>query len=150
VHWTASKFRTDPPALTFIACNGPASDEDRWEEDAGVNAFTVAVCVSALVCGASFLDEPARTFALELADYWNARIEDWTSVCETALSRLLDVAGYYVRIAPPLAPTARAALSVSCRSRTVLATLPAREAQVSTDFLQLVRLGLRDPHDRWW
>ena len=67
-------------ALGFIARHGPATDQDRWEEDVGINAFTLATCVSALVCGASFLDEPARAFALQLADYWNARIEDWTSV----------------------------------------------------------------------
>ena len=70
-------------ALGFIARNGPATDQDRWEEDVGINAFTLATCVSALVCGASFLDEPARGFALQLADYWNARIEDWTSVRAT-------------------------------------------------------------------
>ena len=41
-------------ALSFIACNGPASDQDRWEENSGVNAFTLAVCISALVSGAQF------------------------------------------------------------------------------------------------
>ena len=53
-------------ALTFIAQNGPATKQDRWEEDAGINAFTLAACVSALVCGAAYLDEPARTLALDL------------------------------------------------------------------------------------
>ena len=64
-------------------CNGPATPQDRWEEDAGLNAFTLGTCVAALVCGARFVDEPARGLALRLADDWNARIEDWTSVRAT-------------------------------------------------------------------
>jgi GH15 family glucan-1,4-alpha-glucosidase len=40
-------------ALSFIMRHGPASDQDRWEEDAGVNTFTLAVCISALVGGAA-------------------------------------------------------------------------------------------------
>ena len=135
-------------ALTFIARNGPATEQDRWEEDAGLNAFTLAVCISALVCGAEILDDPARTFALELADYWNACIEDWTSVRDTDLARSAGVSGYYIRIAPPSVPTDSGDLKhvLPIKNRAGDAGLSAEE-QVSTDFLQLVRLGLRDPHD---
>ncbi len=42
-------------ALGFIVRNGPASDQDRWEEDAGINTFTLAACIAALVCGAPYL-----------------------------------------------------------------------------------------------
>ncbi len=135
-------------ALSSIARYGPATEQDRWEEDAGLNAFTLAVCVSALVCGAGFLQGPARTFALELADYWNARIEDWTSVRATALARASGVAGYYVRIAPPPDPTGGSDLKhiLPIKNRACDPRLPAEE-QVATDFLQLVRFGLRDPHD---
>ena len=135
-------------ALSFIARHGPATEQDRWEEDPGVNAFTLGVCVAALVCGAPFLDEPARTFALQLADDWNARIEDWTSVSDTALAHSLGVGGYYIRTAP--APSTvddhglQQVLPIKNRNRDP--GLPAEE-QVSTDFLQLVRLGLRNPHD---
>src|SRR5262249_42510929 len=38
-------------ALGFIARHGPASDQDRWEENAGVNAFTLAISIAALVEG---------------------------------------------------------------------------------------------------
>ena len=135
-------------ALTFIARNGPATGQDRWEEDPGLNAFTLAVCISAMVCGAQYLAEPARTFALQLGDYWNARIEDWTVVRDTDLARSLGVAGYYVRIAPPPSATGHRGLDyiLPIRNRACDPALPAEE-QVSTDFLQLVRLGLRDPHD---
>lgn len=135
-------------ALAYIARHGPATEQDRWEEDAGINAYTVAVCVSALVCGAAFLDEPAHTFACELADDWNARIEAWTSVRGTRLARALGVDGYYVRIAPHPSQSGddglRRILPIKNRARDP--GLPA-EAQVATDFLHLIRLGLRAAHD---
>jgi glucoamylase len=132
-------------ALGFIARHGPATDQDRWEEDVGINAFTLATCVSALVSGASFLDEPARGFALQLADYWNARIEDWTSVRATSLAQSLGVEGYYIRVAPSRFPPGENALKriLPIKNRARDPELSAEE-QVSTDFLQLVRLGLRD------
>jgi glucoamylase len=135
-------------ALTAIVRYGPSTEQDRWEEDAGFNAFTLAVCVSALVCGAAFLDEPARTFALELADYWNARIEDWTSVRDTALAREAGIAGYYVRIAPPPDLTGQTDFKHILPIKNLARDpgLPAEE-QVATDFLQLIRFGLRAADD---
>ncbi|MDE2366763.1 MAG: glycosyl hydrolase, partial [Betaproteobacteria bacterium] len=61
-------------ALGFIARNGPAAQQDRWEEDAGINTFTLSVCISALVAGAPFVKPEARDFLLALADHWNSRI----------------------------------------------------------------------------
>ena len=87
-------------ALSFLARHGPASDQDRWEEDAGLNTFTLAVCISALVAGARYLPADGRDLALALADYWNARLEDWTVAYDTPLARLYGVPGYYVRVAP--------------------------------------------------
>ena len=135
-------------ALVFIARNGPGTDQDRWEEDAGINAFTLAACISALVCGAEFLDDTARTFALLLADYWNSQIESWTAAFGTQLARTLGVNGHYVRIAPPRDAAADDPLGKVLRIKNVARDpeLPAAE-QVSTDFLQLVRFGLRDPRD---
>lgn len=135
-------------ALGFIARHGPATQQDRWEEDAGLSPFTLAACIAALVCGARFLDEPARNFALRLGDYWNARIEDWTSVHDTKLAHECGVQGYYVRIAPPSGSSGNRALDhiLPIKNRACDPGIPAAE-QVGTDFLQLVRLGLRDPRD---
>ena len=110
----------------------------------------MATCIAALVCGAPWLDEPARGWALRIADDWNSRIEDWTAVHDTTLAtRAMAVAGYYVRIAPPVGRRwRRNILSASCRSRiTDVTRALAAEDQVATDFLQLVRLGLRDAND---
>jgi glucoamylase len=135
-------------ALAFIASSGPSSEQDRWEEDAGINAFTVATCIAALVCGAPWLAEPERTWALRIADDWNSRIEAWTAVYDTALARAHGVAGYYVRIAPPVDTTGVPHLErvLAIKNQVQDPGLPA-EDQVATDFLHLVRVGLRAADD---
>lgn len=132
-------------ALGFIARHGPVSPQDRWEEDSGVNTFTLSVCIAALVSGARFLPSPAEGFALELADYWNARLDEWTAVSNTELARRFGVQGYYVRIMPPSAFSDDSALSrvMAVKNRLRDPGLSAAE-QIGVDFLQLVRYGLRD------
>ncbi|HSD96159.1 MAG TPA: glycoside hydrolase family 15 protein [Sulfuricaulis sp.] len=135
-------------ALGFIARTGPASDQDRWEENAGVNAFTLAACIAALVGGAHFLEPAARDMALALADDWNAQIEIWTVARRTDLARRTDVAGYYVRVAPADTLMNEEALSetLPIKNRVQDPGLSATE-QIGTDFLQLVRFGLRRADD---
>ncbi|MDE2184949.1 MAG: glycosyl hydrolase [Alphaproteobacteria bacterium] len=135
-------------AVRFIAREGPATAQDRWEEDAGVNTFTLAVAIAALVEASLFLDGEARTFALRLADYWNARLEDWTFVRDTPSARRLGVSGYYLRTRPADALTRDRTPSevVQIKNLARDPDLPAT-AQISTDFLQLVRYGLRRADD---
>ncbi|MDB5957727.1 glycoside hydrolase family 15 protein [Ramlibacter sp.] len=135
-------------ALAFIARVGPASEQDRWEEDAGINAFTLATCIAALVCGAPWLAEPARGWALRIADDWNSRIEEWTAVHDTALARAHGLAGYYVRIAPPVDTDGLRHLErILAIKNQIEDPGLAAEDQVATDFLHLVRMGLRDAGD---
>ena len=135
-------------ALAFIVCNGPASDQDRWEEDAGINTFTLAACIAALVCGAPHLDSEARQLALAIADYWNASLESWTAVTDTPLAGQQGLPGYYVRVAPPDAVRDRGALQrvLAVKNQALDPGLPAA-AQIGVDFLQLVRFGLRRADD---
>jgi glucoamylase len=136
-------------ALGFLVRTGPVSDQDRWEEDAGLNTFTLAVCIAALVAGAPYLPADGRELALAFADYWNARLEDWTAVSDTPLARRHGVPGYYVRVAPPQALTDRCCppdLAVAIKNRARDPQLPVSE-QVGVDFLQLVRFGLRRADD---
>lgn len=133
-------------ALGFIARHGPLSPQDRWEENSGVNTFTLSVCIAALVSGARFLPASAEGFALELADYWNARLDDWTAVYNSPLARRHGVYGHYIRIAPPSAFSDDAALSrvLEVKNQRRDPALTAAD-QIGVDFLQLVRYGLRDP-----
>jgi glucoamylase len=135
-------------ALSFIATTGPSSPQDRWEENAGINTFTLSACISALVAGAAFLPQPARDFALNLADFWNASLESWTTVKGTPLARRLGVDGYYIRVAPPevLSDPASTQSLLSIKNQRQNADIRADE-EIGIDCLQLVRFGLRDPHD---
>ena len=141
-------------ALAYILLRGPSSDQDRWEEDAGINPYTLAVCIAGLVSGADLLSQldeeagPAVDTVLAVADYWNARLEDWTVVRDSTLDRQLGVAAHYVREAPPatLCDTGNLRGRLAIKNRFPDPDLPADE-QVGTDFLQLVRFGLRAADD---
>jgi glucoamylase len=131
-------------AVGFIAHSGPASPQDRWEENPGVSPFTLAVAISALVAAAPWLTADERAYALSLADDWNDRLESWCYVRDTALARQHGVHGYYVRIASP-DPSGHIDGSVQLRNRQgerIEAT-----TLVSMDFSYLVRLGLRSAND---
>lgn len=135
-------------ALRFIVHQGPVTGQDRWEEDTGINTFTLAVTISALVEGAALLGGRAADAALMVADDWNAHIEAWCWVEDTELSRQLDVPGYYLRTAPEAVMIQDGAKheQLLVKNRASDAELPA-DAQIATDFLQLVRYGLRDARD---
>lgn len=136
-------------ALGFIATKGPSSDQDRWEENAGLNCFTLAFCIAALVAGARFLETDTAGTACALADFWNAHLENWLAVRDTPLARRLEIGGYYVRMAPATVTSDERSLHqhLILRNRPAdRAAVPADE-EVSTDFLQLVRFGLRSPDD---
>lgn len=136
-------------ALAFVASNGPSTDQDRWEENAGINTFTLAIAIAALVAGSDFLEGEAKNWALDLADFWNDNIERWTAVSGTDLARQVGVPGYFIRTAPAtVLQNGERALDefVSLRNRADGLKLAAKD-HVSTDFLQLVRLGLRQACD---
>jgi glucoamylase len=135
-------------ALAFLALNGPASDQERWEEMSGVNAFTLATTIAAFVCGAELLGGDSRNDILLVADDWNARIEDWCTATNPELAARFNVGRYYVRGAPADIVENPAAMTelVSIKNHPDEHLLPA-DTVVATDFLQLVRFGLRQPND---
>ena len=131
-------------AVGFIVRTGPSSDQDRWEENSGINPFTVAVAIAALIAAAPWLSPEEREYAAAIADDWNDRLEDWCYVRDTPLSRQMGVDGYYVRIAP-VGPSGDLQDRVTLRNRQ--GETIATAALVSLDFSYLVRLGLRDARD---
>jgi glucoamylase len=135
-------------AARFIARTGPATQQDRWEEDAGLTPSTLAPVVAALVVAADHSAEPAATYLRELADDWNASIEDWTYARGTRLSREHGVDGHYVRIASAdVLAGAPISTPVPVRNRPPEASLVPADEMVGTDFLALVRFGLRMADD---
>jgi glucoamylase len=90
------------------------------------DAHTLGAGIAALVTGARFLGQRERAFALTVADFWNASLECWAAVEGDRWCRSLGVSGYY-RVEP--------------------AGGAEDGGPVGTEFLTLVRLGLRRPHD---
>ena len=94
------------------------------------------------------LPAPAADWALELADFWNSNIERWTSVTDTPLAQRLGVAGYYVLALPGQVLERRDILRqvIPIHNRADHVAVRADEL-VGTEFLQLVRFGLRRADD---
>lgn len=141
-------------AAGFLVRTGPATPQDRWEEDSGLTAYTLACCIAALLVAAELAesnDEGALAqYLRDTADYWNDSIESWLYVRGTALARQAGVAGYYVRTAPRHCLEDPQPLT---EARVHIPNLPAGSSEfaasdiVSPDVLALVRLGLRAPSD---
>ena len=135
-------------AAGFIARNGPATSQDRWEENSGLTPSTLAPVVAGLVVAGHYLPEPAGSYCLELADDWNASIEEWTYARGSRLAREFNVDGHYVRIASAdVLSGAPISTAVPIRNRPPEASMVPGDEMVGTDFLALVRFGLRAPDD---
>jgi glucoamylase len=140
-------------AAGFLLRNGPVTQQDRWEEDAGYSPFTLAVEIAALLAAADMADlcgehAPAE-YLRETADAWNAHIERWVYVTGTDIARKVGVDGYYVRITPPDVADAASPASgfVPIKNRPPGSSSEPADHIVSPDALALVRFGLRGPAD---
>lgn len=140
-------------AAVYVAMQGPVTEQDRWEEDAGYSPFTLAVGIAALLAAADLVDRSGDpdlgAWLRDTADDWNASIEQWTYVAGTPLAKRCGVRGYYVRIgsreAAAAAAPPRGFIEVKNRGGK-LARMPAAEL-VCVDALALVRFGLRAAND---
>ncbi len=131
-------------AVAFLVNNGPASPQDRWEENAGTNAFTIATIVAALVVARRWLTDDEAAYAAALADYWNERVDDWLYSANGDLCDGRDIDGYYIRIGSTAdEPTVCGRVIVKNRAGEHVE----RDELVALDFLALVRFGLRRPDD---
>ena len=128
-------------AIAYVARSGPSSQQDRWEENPGINPFTLSVIVAALVAAGPWLDPEEAADALDLADGWCERIEEWCWVDRSRWTEELKVGGHYIRIAP--AGGKDGDVKLGNRNGE---TIPARDL-VAMDFSYLTRLGLRLPGD---
>jgi glucoamylase len=140
-------------AAGFLVRAGPATAQDRWEEDPGYTPFTLAAEIAALLAAAEWAeragDAAVAAYLRETADAWNDSVERWTVAMDTPIARRFGVPGHYVRIvATDPAVDGRDDLgTVSLRNRTPSrATAPA-SGIVSVDCLALVRFGLRAADD---
>lgn len=128
-------------AAKFLVQHGAVSPQDRWEENAGISAFTIAVQIAGLVAAAEFLDDDGeRKSVLAHADYLNRRVEDWLYVTESSFVGRHSVRGHYIRMATPeIFSGKHGLLHIANRNG-----LQMPEADIiGLDYIYLSRLGLR-------
>ncbi len=136
-------------ACRHIVATGPLSPQDRWEESAGANPFTLAAVIAALVGAGSggWLAADEAAYVRSLACWWNERVEPLLYVVESPLDQRMGTPGHYVRIADGRAVDPRHGPS----GRLMLANRDGEELDISEvvglEFLALVRYGLRAPDD---
>ncbi len=139
---------------SYILQRGPASPQERWEEDAGISPSTLAAEICALVCAAEMAkkrgDIQTVNLCLRTSDYWASNIEEWTYATNSSL--LPGSAESYVRIEsidPDDLETERDPNTgiVQIRNRPAGETgFPVYDI-VDGGFLELTRYGIRAAHD---
>ncbi|HLH76382.1 MAG TPA: glycoside hydrolase family 15 protein [Candidatus Binataceae bacterium] len=142
-------------AARFLVLNGPATAQERWEENSGYSPSTLAAVIAALICGAHFcrkrLGHPRGLFLLRYAEFLESHLEDWTVTSQGELHP--DIKRHFIRLLPidlnnPTAPEDpdHAIIQIKNRPPGSVDRFPAR-AVVDAGFLELVRHGIRRPSD---
>jgi glucoamylase len=139
-------------AVSYLIQYGPATNQDRWEEESGISIFTLATEIAALLAAADFAEknnEPAiAAYCRQTADYWNANIERWTYVTNTSLAQETGVDGYYIRLNPTgINAKDLDGQKVNIKNHAEDKSMVFISELVSVDALALVRFGLRDAND---
>jgi glucoamylase len=146
----------DPVPMAAAACGflireGPMTVQERWEEASGFSPSTLAINIAGLICAADLMaaggDTETADFVRDYADFLESHVDAWTVTTVGSLDP--EVARHYVRINPnadgredPNAGT----LILANQPPDGPYEYPAREI-VDAGFLELVRYGIRDPHD---
>lgn len=142
-------------AAGYLIREGPATPQDRWEENSGYSPSTLAAVIAALICAASFArergEEATAQYLEEYADFLEAHVEDWTVTTEGTL--VSDIPRHFIRLHPvdvndrqPDENPNHGMLSIRNRPPGARTNFPAKEI-VDAGFLELVRYGIRRPGD---
>ena len=137
-------------AADYIVANGPATPQERWENQGGWSPATIAAEIAGLVCAAKVArengDEASATSYESTADNWQQNVEEWTV---TTSGPLADHP-YYLRITKspgenpadsdvPPDPNAATTYSIGDSGPSVID----QRLVVDTSYLELVRLGVK-------
>ena len=142
-------------AARYLVFQGPATEQERWEEAGGYSPSSLASNIAALFCAAAFArargDHATAQFLEDYADFLESHVEDWTVTTQGTL--LPGVPRHYIRITPTLVSDPLAGEDPN-QGKIVIANhfpgsqyeFPAKEI-VDAGFLELVRYGIRKPGD---
>lgn len=142
-------------AAEYLIRQGPATPQDRWEENSGYSPSTLASNIAALICAAELArlkkEEATALFFEEYADFLESHLEAWTVTTEGTLAP--GIPRHFIRIHPvdpkesrPDEDPNRGRLIIHNRPPGTPFEFPANEI-VDPGFLELVRYGIRRPGD---
>jgi glucoamylase len=142
-------------AASYLIRNGPATQQERWEEAGGYSPSTLASSIAALICAASFArereDDVTGQFLEEYADFLECHIEAWTVTTDGMA--IPENKRHYIRIHPvdvyntcPNEDPNNGIVTLANQPLGVRREFPAKEI-VDAGFLELVRYGIRRPED---
>ena len=142
-------------AASYLLRHGPMTEQERWEEVSGYSPSTLASNIAALIGAAYFCRKRGNTAAAEFleqyADFLEAHVDQWTVTTEGTL--VPGVRRHYIRILPgdvdnfsPDEDPNSGELTIANLAPGTNNSFPAKEI-VDAGFLELVRYGIRKPHD---
>lgn len=127
------------PAAEFIAKHGPRTDQERWEEMAGLSPSTIAASIAGLVCAADIArqknDPGAADFYEKTADEWKSHLDQW-------LVTHTDGDPHYLRVNDSEDPDDGHQVYTPNGGGQIR-----KDHMVDGGFLELVRLGIKRPDD---
>ncbi len=142
-------------AARYMIKEGPATQQERWEENSGYSPSTLAANIAALTCAALFArergDMPTAEYIQQYADFLECHIEPWTVTTEGTL--VPTIPRHYIRLLPttigdsqPDEDPNRGVIPIRNRQPGTQFEFPAKDI-VDAGFLELVRYGIRRPGD---
>jgi glucoamylase len=125
----------------YLLAHGPATAQERWEEQSGYSPSTVAAEIAGLVSAAAIAEHNGDTSSADryraTADLWQSSVESWTVTRTGSLGT-----PHYERIDPVGQPDTGSTVcdtnGAGCADARVL---------VDGGFLELVRLGVKPATD---
>ncbi|HUO05389.1 MAG TPA: glycoside hydrolase family 15 protein [Candidatus Binataceae bacterium] len=143
-------------AARYLIEHGPATPQERWEENSGYSPSTLASNIAGLICASCMARERGDTvsadFIADYADFLESHIETWTVT--GAGSKVPGIKRHYVRINPidPHNPNPDETLDgkrvfIQNRPPGMQSEFDVAEI-VDAGFLELVRYGIRKPGDK--
>jgi glucoamylase len=142
-------------AAAYLVRHGPATQQERWEENSGYSPSTLAAGIAALVCAADFAGARGKhddaSFLQDYADFLESHLERWTVTTDGSL--VPGINRHYIRIHPAAVGDAspdedpnHGLLTIHNRPRGQPWQFPAKDI-ADGGFLELVRYGVRKPGD---